>query len=268
VSHASHRKTCNIARYNIRIPTTRSSPASTNHQLTHRATDFGTAQVARAEREYVDLALAWCAATDPDLGVEIATGFGWAWVVLGDGTAGAARVRNAGTPSTPARARLSSLLLAGWLEASAGNLTLAETDLDAARTIALDLGDAEAVADVQRNLAFLHIQQGRPDDVLSCAAASLSTYRDLGLRWQTATGLVLAAFGALLRGDTTAATRDGAAAIEILTELRALGASCTPRRCSPGSPRPSTGSTTPSGPSGESPTSPAPWVSRARPPCT
>lgn len=175
--------------------------------------------VARAERENIDLALAWCAAHDPDLGVEIATGFGWAWVVVGDGADGAARVRNTSTRSTPARARLSSLLLAGWLEASAGNLTLAETDLDAARAIALDLGDAEAVADVQRHVAFLRIQQGRPDDVLSCAAASLTTYRELGLPWQTATSLVLTAFGALLLGDTIAATRDGTTAIELLTGL-------------------------------------------------
>ena len=51
--------------------------------------------IARAERANVDVALAWCAAHDPLLGVRIANGFGWTWVVLGDGTAGAARVRDA-----------------------------------------------------------------------------------------------------------------------------------------------------------------------------
>ena len=51
--------------------------------------------IARAERANVDAALRWCAAQDPVLGARIATAFGWTWVVLGDGTAGAARVRNA-----------------------------------------------------------------------------------------------------------------------------------------------------------------------------
>ncbi len=58
--------------------------------------------IARAERANVDVALAWCAAHDPLLGVRIANGFGWTWVVLGDGTAGAARVRDALTAETPA----------------------------------------------------------------------------------------------------------------------------------------------------------------------
>ncbi len=61
--------------------------------------------VARAERANVDVALAWCAAHDPPLGVRIANGFGWTWVVLGDGTAGAARVRNALFDQAPARDR-------------------------------------------------------------------------------------------------------------------------------------------------------------------
>ena len=47
------------------------------------------------ERSNIDAALAWCARHDPLLGVRIANGFGWAWVVLGDGIAGAHRVRSA-----------------------------------------------------------------------------------------------------------------------------------------------------------------------------
>ena len=78
--------------------------------------------VARAERANADVALAWCAASDPPLGIRIANGFGWTWVVLGDGTAGAARVRNALLDPTPARDRTTGFLLAGWLEASAGNV--------------------------------------------------------------------------------------------------------------------------------------------------
>jgi hypothetical protein len=49
--------------------------------------------VVRAERANIDAALTWSAEHDPRLGVRIATGFGWAWVVHGDGVAGATRVR-------------------------------------------------------------------------------------------------------------------------------------------------------------------------------
>ncbi|NGD82576.1 hypothetical protein, partial [Klebsiella pneumoniae] len=57
--------------------------------------------IARTERANVDAALAWSRSHDPDLGVRIATGFGWTWVVLGDGTAAAARVRSAWSATTP-----------------------------------------------------------------------------------------------------------------------------------------------------------------------
>ena len=62
-------------------------------------------------------------------------------------------------PSTPARDRAIGLLLAGWLEASAGNLDRAEADLDSALALADDLGDAVLRADTQRHRAFLRIQQ-------------------------------------------------------------------------------------------------------------
>jgi hypothetical protein len=151
--------------------------------------------IARAERANIDAALSWCAAHDPELGVRIANGFGWSWVVLGDGTGGAGRVRGALGPSTPARDRALGLLVAGWLEASAGNLDRAEADLDSALALADDLDDAVLRADTQRHRAFLRIQQGRPQDVLACAATSLETYRRLSLPWETAGDLVLAAYG-------------------------------------------------------------------------
>ena len=133
--------------------------------------------VARAERSNVDVALAWCAKNDPLLGVRLANGFGWTWVVLGDGTAGAARVRDALTDDTPPRERARGLLLAGWLEASAGDVVLAQSDLDGAGQIAEDLDDDVLRADVRRHQAFLSIQQGRPDVVLASGAASLAIYR-------------------------------------------------------------------------------------------
>ena len=89
--------------------------------------------IARVERANIDAALAWSTGNDPHLGVQIANGFGWTWVVLGEGTAGAARVRNALTVGTLPRDRARALVLAGWLEASAGDVTLADRDLDVRR---------------------------------------------------------------------------------------------------------------------------------------
>jgi predicted ATPase/DNA-binding SARP family transcriptional activator len=175
--------------------------------------------VVRAERANTDVALAWSAAHDPQLGVQIANRFGWTWVVLGDGTAGAARVRNALADQASALDRATGLLLAGWLEASAGNVVLAHADLDQARELAEKLADAVLLADVERHQAFLAIQEGSPKRVLSAAAASLATYRPLNLRWRTAGSLLLGAYGALMVGDTGTATRDATEAVGILTDL-------------------------------------------------
>ena len=172
--------------------------------------------IARAERANVDVALAWCAANDPLLGVRIANGFGWTWVVLGDGSAGAARVRDTLETGTPARERATALLLAGWLEASAGDVALAQADLDGARAIAVELADRVMTADVDRHQAFLSIQQGRADRVIASGTAALATYRSLDLTWQTAATLLLAAYGSLMLGDTTTATRNATEAVGIL----------------------------------------------------
>ena len=45
--------------------------------------------IARTERANIDEALAWTATHDPLLGLRIARGFGWAWVVIGAGPDGA-----------------------------------------------------------------------------------------------------------------------------------------------------------------------------------
>jgi len=175
--------------------------------------------IARHERANVDVALAWCAANDPLLGVRIANGFGWTWVVLGDGTAGAARVRDAQSIDAPPPFRATAFLLAGWLEASAGDVVLAQADLDEAGGIADRLGDEGLRADVLRHQAFLSIQQGRPEVVLASGAASLATYRKLGLEWPTAASLLLSAFGSLMVGDTATATRDATEAVGILSPI-------------------------------------------------
>jgi predicted ATPase/DNA-binding SARP family transcriptional activator len=175
--------------------------------------------IARAERTNVDAALAWCRTNEPDLGVSIATGFGWTWVVLGDGTAAATRIRNTLTSTTTPSERASALLVAGWLEASAGDVALAQRDLDEADSIADQLDVEMLRADVARHRAFVSLQQGLPEDALACATASLASYRGLNLEWETAASLVLAAYGALMLGDTAAAARDGAQAVSLLTPM-------------------------------------------------
>ena len=176
----------------------------------------------RAERANVDTALAWAARHHPRLGLRLANGFGWTWVVLGDGVAGAARVRDAlraaAGRATP-RERATGLLLAGWLEASAGNVDQAQDDLDAAADLAGRLGDDRLAADAQRHLAFLRIQQGRPLDVLASAAASTATYRRLELPWETAASLLLGTFGSIMLGDTAAASRSATEAVRLLTPI-------------------------------------------------
>ena len=49
---------------------------------------------ARVERANIDAALAWSAAHDPPLAIDIVNGFGWAWIVLGD-SRGAQRILTA-----------------------------------------------------------------------------------------------------------------------------------------------------------------------------
>ena len=98
-------------------------------------------------------------------------------------------------------------------------MVLAQQDLDGARDIATTLADDLLTADVDRHQAFLSIQQGRPDVVLASGAASLATYRPLDLEWRIATSLVLSAYGSLMLGDTTTATRDATEAVRLLTPI-------------------------------------------------
>jgi predicted ATPase/DNA-binding SARP family transcriptional activator len=182
----------------------------------------GCLALVRAERANIDAALSWAGRHDPPLALRLANGFGWTWVVLGDGVTGAARVRAALEAARDQAAppdRATGLLLAGWLEASAGNLEQAQDDLDAALGIAERLGDDRLRADAHRHLAFLRIQQGRPVEVRERAAASLAVYRRLGLGWETAAGLLLGAFGAIMLGDTAAATREATEAVELLKPI-------------------------------------------------
>ena len=64
-------------------------------------------------------ALAWTAVHDPALGLRIATGFGWAWVLLGDGRLGSERITaalTAAASTASAADRVRPLSFIAWLE--------------------------------------------------------------------------------------------------------------------------------------------------------
>ena len=178
----------------------------------------------RDERSNIDSALAWCARHDPLLGVRIANGFGWTWVVLGDGIAGAHRVRSALEAAghhvgAGSRDRVTSLLLAGWLEASAGNVARAEADLDRAFGEAIAVGDEQLRSDAQRHLAFLRLQQARPNDAAELAYESAHVSEQRGLAWERAAGLLLGAAGSMMLGEIETAAAAAEEAVRLLTPI-------------------------------------------------
>ena len=82
--------------------------------------------------------LAWSAAHDPLLALDIVNGFGWAWVVLGD-SRGAQRILtalDAAGETRRHRDRAVALLLAAWIEASTGDLELARDHVAAGQRLA------------------------------------------------------------------------------------------------------------------------------------
>ena len=182
----------------------------------------GSLDFVRQERANIDVALGWAASHAPLLGVQMVNGFGWAWVVLGDGIAGAARIRAAlsvGAATVPVPDRTKALLLAGWLEASAGDLGRADGDLDQAWVAATGLASAELTADAQRHKAFLRLQQGRPADALALAEQGVAVDRSLGRTWEEAAGLLLAGYAYIMVGDTVGASAKARVALTLLDPI-------------------------------------------------
>ncbi|MET0863023.1 MAG: BTAD domain-containing putative transcriptional regulator, partial [Nakamurella sp.] len=179
------------------------------------------------ERANIDAALAWSAQFRPALGARIANGFGWTWVVLGDGVAGAARIRaalSAAEDIVSDQDRAVALLIAGWLEASAGNLDQAVTDLNAAAAAISELpsGDPAArglTADLHRHRAFLGLQQGRPQDALAAADNGIEIDQSLGRPWGQAAGLLLAASASMMLGDIGRASAAAHAGLVLLEPI-------------------------------------------------
>ena len=151
----------------------------------------------RTERANLDAALDWATAHDPATALRIALGFGWAWAILGAGPDTAERIRDALRAATDAGAldRSRALLLAGWLEASGGDLDVATTDLETAAQI----GDDERRSVSRLYLAFVRSQQGA-QDALDLLAECRPQFRALGRRWEHGASWLLSAWAEIALG--------------------------------------------------------------------
>ena len=137
---------------------------------------------ARAERANIDAALAWSAAHDPLLALDIVNGFGWAWVVLGD-SRGAQRILaalDAAGDAAPTRDRAGALLLAAWIEASTGHLELARDHIAAATELADAIDDVDLQARCCYYLAYVVSHHGEWDQALELTDRSQRALRRAG----------------------------------------------------------------------------------------
>ncbi|MGV1007169.1 MAG: AfsR/SARP family transcriptional regulator [Dermatophilaceae bacterium] len=172
----------------------------------------------RAERANVDAALGWAHLHDPVVGLRLATDLGWAWAVLGVGPDGARRLRDAvraAARHATAHDRASGLLLAGWLEASGGNLEQAVADLDAGM-----LGDDIQLRSMgELYLAFVRSQQGRGREALELLASCRAQFHSVGMPWEEGASWLLAAWAHIVLGDTATARTACDEAVRLLEPI-------------------------------------------------
>ncbi len=157
----------------------------------------------RAERANIDAALAWCAIHDPLLALDIVNGFGWAWIVLGDSRA-AQRILaalDAAGDAAPISDRASALLVAGWIEASTGNLELAREHVAAATELADLTGDVDLRARAGYHLAYVVSHHGEWSQALELTERSSALLDGLDRPWDQAANWLFAARAAISAGD-------------------------------------------------------------------
>jgi predicted ATPase len=174
---------------------------------------------ARAERANIDAALAWSASHDPLLGLGIANGFGWAWVVLGD-SRGAQRLLAALDATGGAgrtRDRANALLLAAWIEASTGHLELARRHISTVVDLAEASNDVELRARCLYYLAYVVSHHGEFRHAMELTDRSRALYDGLDLPWDQAANGLFAARAAISAGDQE---RSVDAAVQVQRSLR------------------------------------------------
>ena len=178
--------------------------------------------IARAERANIDAALAWAGTHRARLALRIANGFGWAWVLLGERTVGAERLRAAlqaaDDVATPAE-RVTALSLMGWLEA-AENVARAHAEADLAMSIADATGDAGLVATSRMSAAFVLLEMGRARAALELLDGWRARRTPTHGLWEEAASWVLSVMAATGLGETTVAK---AAAVEATALVARLG---------------------------------------------
>jgi predicted ATPase/DNA-binding SARP family transcriptional activator len=158
---------------------------------------------ARTERANIDAALAWSVGHDPLRALDLASGFGWAWVVLGD-SRGAERIvaaleATAGLDTD--RQRAVALLLAGWIEASTGDLALARQHVDAATGLAESSDDLDLQARCAYYLAYVVSHHGEFREALALTDRSRAIYDGLHRPWDQAANALFAARAAISAAD-------------------------------------------------------------------
>ncbi|MDD7920200.1 BTAD domain-containing putative transcriptional regulator [Actinomycetospora callitridis] len=178
----------------------------------------GHATTTAAERATIDAALDRARVHDPETGLRIAVGFGWAWVLLDDAAAaGRLRTARSAAPGAPHGLRVTALLLESWHEAMSGDLLRARAALDAATALAGD--DATLVELARWHGGFVQLQEGRPAQALADLQRCRADFACRGRAWEEGASALLAAFAHLALGDTAAARAAGQDAIGIVGPL-------------------------------------------------
>jgi predicted ATPase/DNA-binding SARP family transcriptional activator len=159
----------------------------------------------REERINIEAALAWTAVHDPALGLRIATGFGWAWVLVGDGRLGSERITAALTaaPQASAAERVRPLSFIAWLEVTS-NIEQAFNAAQAAVAAADSTGDPYLAVFSRSALALVLIQNGGHDRATSILDESRKLIDDTN-PWDLGGTWILTAHAALAVGDTDVA---------------------------------------------------------------
>lgn len=172
----------------------------------------------RTERANIDAALAWSADNDPLLGLSIANGFAWCWVVLGVGSLGTERLRaalNAADGVVSDSASAETLFNIAWLES--GN-DVVRAEADARRGLDLDVA-APLIARLKVALAFTHVQQGRSAEALPLLEDARATYRVSGSAWDEGQAWLLTTHAASAVGDISLADHACSEADLLLRDL-------------------------------------------------
>jgi predicted ATPase/DNA-binding SARP family transcriptional activator len=158
---------------------------------------------ARAERANIDAALAWSATHDPLRGLRIVNGFGWGWVVLGD-SRGAQRIvaaLEAAGDAAPVRDQASAVLLAAWIEASTGHLSLARDHIAAATGLADSINDTDLQARCSYYLAYVVSHHGEFRQAMELTDRARFLYQGLDRPWDQAANWLFAARASISAGD-------------------------------------------------------------------